>query len=282
MIYNESQKGDVTGQLSLFWEKVLQMSYTFEQRPTAFHAGNRFKKLWVVPHLHTHIELICLLEGEGTVTVDRQTQPIKPGDVFLSFPNQIHNFHVDPAKGFIFIVTPDLFPDLNDVFMSRVPVRPVIEKERLPDGVAERVEEIFRCATAEDRLQNIAANGLLQALLAQLLGIMELTDVTSSYDSVRKVLEFCSEHYREPLTLEVLAQQLHLSGDYISHMFSERLGIHFPDFINRLRVEQACRLLSGGCGMTEAAFNAGFGSIRSFNRNFKQVMGVSPTEYARN
>lgn len=258
------------------------MSYTFEQRPTAFHAGNQFKNLWVVPHLHTHIELIYLLEGEGTVNVDRQTQIIGPGDLFLSFPNQVHNFHVDPAKGVIFIVTPDLFPDLKDVFFGRVPVRPVIEKDRLPDGVADRVAEIFRCATAEDRLRNIEANGLLQALLAQLLGIMELTDVDSSCDSVRKVLEFCSEHYREPLTLQMLAQQLHLSGDYISHMFSERLGIHFPDFINRLRVEQACRLLSGGCSMTEAAFNAGFGSIRSFNRNFKQVMGVSPTEYTRN
>ena len=77
----------------------------------------------------------------------------------------------------------------------------------------------------------------------------------------------------------MLARELHLSGDYISHVFSDRLGIHFPDFINRLRVEQACQHLAKGCSMTEVAFASGVSSIRSFNRNFKQIMRVSPSVY---
>lgn len=143
----------------------------------------------------------------------------------------------------------------------------------------ERLERIFRCANEEDRLQQIAANGYLQAMLAELLQSTRLTQSNINYDSVKKVLLYCSEHYREPLTLEVLARELHLSGDYISHVFSDRLGIHFPDFINRLRVEQTCQHLAMGCSMTEVAFASGFSSIRSFNRNFKQIMGVSPSVY---
>lgn len=257
------------------------MHYKFEERQSAFLASKRFKRLMPTPHLHPHIELVCLLEGEGTATADQNTRPFRPGDVFLSFPNQIHYYHVAPAKGYIFIVSPELFPDLKDVFMSKVPTGPIIGKQDLPPDLAARLEVIFQRANAQNRLQQIAANGHMQALLADLLRVTELTNVAVNYDSVKRVLLFCAEHYREPLALEVLSKELHLSKDYISHIFSDRLGIHFPDFINRLRVEQACQYLNKGCGMTEAAFASGFSSIRSFNRNFKQIMGMSPTSYIR-
>lgn len=255
------------------------MQYKFEERQSAFLASKRFKKLMPTPHLHPHIELIYLLEGEGTATIDQKTVPFGAGEAFLAFPNQVHYYHVAPARGYIFIVSPDLFPDLKDVFLDKMPAYPVIGRDSLPGDIVERLERIFRCANQEDRLQQIEANGYLQAMLAELLQNMELLRISVNYDSVKKVLLFCAEHYREPLTLEGMAKELHLSRDYISHIFSDRLGIHFPDLINRLRVEQACQHLAKGCSMTEVAFSSGFSSIRSFNRNFKQIMGVSPSEY---
>ncbi|MBE6956966.1 MAG: AraC family transcriptional regulator, partial [Ruminococcaceae bacterium] len=82
-------------------------------------------------------------------------------------------------------------------------------------------------------------------------------------------------------TLDILAEQLHLSKYYISHVFTERLNLSFPDFINGLRVESACRRLDRGYSVTDAAFEAGFNSIRSFNRNFERVKGVAPSEYKK-
>lgn len=281
MLYNDSQIIRSFGHLSLSYFEVVPVKYKFEQRENAFLASNRFKDLWPVPHLHPHIELIYLLEGQGSGTADQKTEPLGPGDMFLSFSNQIHYFYVAPAKGYIFIVSPELFPDLKDIFLSKIPASPVIGRDALPCDIAARLDKIFRCANSQNRLERIAANGLMQALLAELLGLTELSDVNVNYDSVKKLLLFCSEHYRESLTLEVLAKELHLSRDYISHIFSDRLGIHFPDFINRLRVEQACQHLVKGCSMTEVAYNAGFSSIRSFNRNFKQIMGMSPSSYVR-
>ena len=257
------------------------MSYIVEQRETNFLARNGFRWLWSIPHLHPHFELIYLLEGNGTATVDKTTVPLGEGDVFFAFPNQIHFFDVEPARGYIFIVSPDLFPDLKELLLNRVAHSPVIRKELLPGDVERQVDMIFRQANGQDRLQQLEANGRMQALLAQLLGRMELEEAKGSSDSVKQLLLYCSQHYRQPLTLESLAGELHLSVDYISHIFSDRLGVHFPEFINRLRVEQACRQLHRGGSMTEAAYSCGFGSVRSFNRNFKQIMGESPTSYMR-
>lgn len=254
-------------------------NFNVEQRKSSFSVSNRFKALSPVPHIHPHIELVYLFEGTGTVTSDKQNILLRPGDVFFSFPNQLHYYEVDPARGYVFIVSPDLFPDLHDILFSKVPTHPVIPKDNLPSNIADQLVDIFRCANAQGQFSHIAAKSYMQALLAQLLQKMELTEPILNSDSARQLILYCSEHYTQPLSLELLAKELHLSKDYISHIFSDRLGIYFADFINRLRVEKACQLLVKGGNITEAAYASGFGSIRSFNRNFRQIMGVSTSKY---
>ena len=255
------------------------MSYKYEHRQRPFFVSNRFRSLSPIPHFHTHLELIYLFEGTGTATVDCVAYPLSPGDIFLSFPNQVHYFDVSPARGYVFIVSPDLIPDLRSIMLSKTPQTPIIARSDLPDRIADRLVDIFRCANNQSPLSLVAANGYMQALLAELLQIIPLSDTDVKPDSVRQVLLYCSEHYTQPLSLEILSRELHLSADYISHIFSDRLGTYFSDMINRLRVERACQLLREGCSATEAAYAAGFGSIRSFNRNFKQFAGVAPSKY---
>jgi len=258
------------------------VSYALELRAKAFHAGDRFQRLSPVPHLHRHMELVYLTRGAGMAVADQWSGRLEPGDVYLAFPNQIHFFEDIPARGFVFIVLPDLFPDLEDIFSNRLPRCPVIRKKFLPPDLPQRLETICRCANSGDRLEQVMARGYMQALLAQLLQHMELAEAGGNQDSVKRVLLFCSEHYRQPITLEQAARRLHLSGDYISHLFTHRIGIHFPDFINDLRVEHVCSLLTPGCSVTEVAYESGFSSIRSFNRNFRRRMGTSPSEYIKN
>jgi AraC-like DNA-binding protein len=76
-----------------------------------------------------------------------------------------------------------------------------------------------------------------------------------------------------------MAQQLHLSKFYISHVFRQRMQIGFTEFINNLRIKCACELLQKGHSITETAFSSGFTSIRTFNRVFLKEIGLSPSEY---
>lgn len=257
------------------------MYFQFEKRTVPFLVEPNFTEATAIPHIHPHIELIYLAEGEMHATADTNTQMLRSGELYLAFPNQVHYYDPDPISGVVIIVDPELFPDLLDIFTSKVPENPVLRADQLPEDIHHRLLVICKAAKSESKLQRIAAKSYMQGLLAELLGEMTLVQRKNTQDSVRKILLYCLENYKKPLTLDVLAEQLHLSKYYISHVFTQRLNLSFPEFINGLRVESACRRLEKGHSVTDVAFAAGFNSIRSFNRNFERVMGVPPSRYKK-
>ena len=257
------------------------MYFKFEKRTVPFLVEPNFREASPIPHIHTHIELIYLVEGEIHATADDCTQMMHPGELYLSFPNQVHYYDATPVFGVVIIVDPELFPDLLDIFANKVPECPVVSADRLPEDVYRQLLHICSAVKSGDKLQRVAAQSYLQGLLAEVLGQMTLVDRKNNRDSVREILLYCLENYKKPLTLDGLAKELHLSKYYISHVFTQRLNLSFPEFINGLRVESACRRLDKGQPVTEVAFEAGFNSIRSFNRNFERVMGVAPSQYKK-
>ena len=80
-----------------------------------------------------------------------------------------------------------------------------------------------------------------------------------------------------------MAEGLHLSRCYISHLFNRKLSLGFNDYINMLRVQDACtQLLETDKKIADISEEVGFGSIRSFNRAFKNITGLTPLEYRAN
>ena len=92
------------------------MSYHIENRSSSYTTGI-VGGLTASPHLHPHLEMIYLEKGSSIAIADYQSFLMEEGDLFLSFPNQIHYYH-DQAKvrGYMIIFAPDLFKELKDVF----------------------------------------------------------------------------------------------------------------------------------------------------------------------
>lgn len=109
----------------------------------------------------------------------------------------------------------------------------------------------------------------------------EFIDKPGDQDTIKRILSYCIENYTKPLTLEYLAKELYLNKYYISHIFSERLNIHYKDFITQLRLVHACELLKKNVSVTETAYASGFSSMKTFNRTFLKYMKMSPREYAK-
>ncbi len=93
----------------------------------------------------------------------------------------------------------------------------------------------------------------------------------------KKIIE---DNREETLSLEQMAKALNVSTFYFCKMFKKATGLTFTDYVARTRVEKAkAFLLNPNVRISEAAYDSGFASITHFNRVFKRVVGLSPTEF---
>lgn len=99
-------------------------------------------------------------------------------------------------------------------------------------------------------------------------------------EKIQKILEFLEDHFSDPgMGLGMVSSEFKLSEGYLSSIFKEETGINFGDCLEKIRIENACRLLKEGVLVAAVAEKTGYNSVQAFRRAFKRVKGVSPSEY---
>jgi AraC-like DNA-binding protein/ligand-binding sensor protein len=97
---------------------------------------------------------------------------------------------------------------------------------------------------------------------------------------ITKAKEYIAAHQTDDLTLSQVAKAVNTSTFYFCKMFKKVTGLNFTDYVSRLRVERARNLLlNKNLRVSEIAYEVGFQSLTHFNRVFKRILGVSPTQY---
>lgn len=267
------------------------MAAVYENRASDYYCRggkNYSSRLQCSPHMHYHIEIVQLLEGETVGYADTEETLLEPGDIFVAFPNQVHRFETKkPEKYRLFIVSPDLMPEFLSILTTQIPSSALIKGAGLDPEINALTKTLFTFTghhhTGGDLYGDAVIRGCLLALFGKLLPMMQLSAPrVGDSRAVREIVGYCSEHFAEELSLDILEDELHLSKYYISHLFSGKLGVRFNDYINALRVAHACRLLqSDDMQITEIAAAVGFSTLRTFNRSFAKFKGVTPSEFRR-
>jgi len=98
---------------------------------------------------------------------------------------------------------------------------------------------------------------------------------------VEKALDIIEQNYAARITLEDLAQEVHVSPNYLSKKFSEELGISFSSLLMKYRIEKAKTILSHNpdYNMALLAERVGFQSQSYFSSAFKKYEGMTPREF---
>ncbi len=238
------------------------------------------------PHLHKELELVIYEGGRTTAFVDSARYELCAGDVFLTFPDQIHHYETHESERFhIFIIKTDLIPELGDVFSRLIPSSAVVKgalDEPIIASLWQRLAEVERFP-ADAPMKKQLIQGYLLSLLAEIISRMDLVGISpSDSDAMHAIISFCSANYSSELSLSVLEEHLHLNRYYISHLFSGKLGIRFNDYINSLRLTEACKYLGySSRSITEISNLVGFNTLRTFNRAFIKKHRMSPSEYRK-
>ena len=229
-------------------------------------------------HIHEDMELVFVKQGSCTAVCDGRKYILEKNDCFLAFPNQVHHY-TESTQGeyYVLIMKPSRLLSYGELFLEGVPLSAVCCPA--PD-VVYLLETAYREFKQDGYSRVIGA--YLTAMFGKLLRHYRIEKSGIRQDTVLQILAFCAGNYRENVSVADVAENLHISRSSVSHIFSTRLGIHFCDYINALRLADAVELLNNGnYSVTEIAERTGFPTIRTFNRAFLRKYGMSPTDYRK-
>jgi AraC-like DNA-binding protein len=153
-------------------------------------------------------------------------------------------------------------------------------------GMRTRVRELrqlyFRTPVLSERQLRGATRllGLFAVELAEWGNRAILQSQGGEPPCVSQVKSFVAAHARECVTTRQAACHVHLSHHYFSKIFRKATGMTFTEFVARVRVENAKKLLQNPrLRVTEVSDAAGFNSISQFNRVFRRFAGLAPKAY---
>ena len=152
----------------------------------------------------------------------------------------------------------------------------------LKDDLKDIREAYFHTRTVSRR-KYASIVGLL-GIFAQHLSLVAnqllIQQGSSEPPAITRARRFIAEHQGEELSLATAARAANMSSFYFCKMFKKATGLNFTEYLSRVRVETAKKLLlNPHARVSEVAFDTGFTSITNFNRTFKHLVGRSPSEY---
>lgn len=225
------------------------------------------------PHLHSSFEFVTVTDGEMLVNVDKKQYYLKDGEALLIFPNQMHSLSTpEHSRHLLCIFSPKLVQAYSNVFLAKRPV----DHKFYPDSfyIKQLSEFVYRKSS-------LKAKGLLYSLCDEFDSNAVYTDHDSEKENLLlKIFQFVETNYNKTCTLDALSEHISYHSVYLSRYFKRCTGLSYTDYVNRYRVNEAGYILKNSdTNILQIAYDCGFESLRSFNRNFKSIMGVTPSEF---
>ncbi|MBE6739179.1 MAG: helix-turn-helix domain-containing protein [Ruminococcaceae bacterium] len=254
------------------------MSAKFERRilwNTKSNVINRYKNLKNLPHWHIEDEIIYVDSGEISLYLNNTEFKLKTGQTAFIKSTQFHS--IKGNENSIVTVLKANSETVKTVISDRVLNCPVLSGNY---PVGSIMQEILIEEKEQKEFNDIIINSLVSKLTAEIFrNEITHTDTLKSKKHA-ELLKFIQLNF-DDVTFEKARDYMELSSAYFSKYFKKTMGMTFTSYLNTVRVTAAEEeLKKGEKSITEIALSCGFGTIRNFNRVFKEIMGVSPREAA--
>jgi YesN/AraC family two-component response regulator len=235
------------------------------------------------------VRVILLFEGKTKAWIEnRSAELASAGDAIMLFPNQKCRLETQETEEYIYISADITYlSELLGVISSYTPETCIIKGAAKDSEICALAENIFNAYNDKTSdYRGTVLKGYITALLGRLFSASSLRknqiEYTQRADTLSEIVSYCNSHFRENLSLAELERSLHISKYYISHIINERLGEGFNEYVNSIRINEACRLLiESDKSIGTISDEVGFGTVRSFNRAFKAKKGETAREYRK-
>lgn len=246
---------------------------------------------YVPPHWHRALEIIYLQEGELSVTVGVATVNVTAGQCLLINSNAIHSTKCTKPNQAIVLQVPVEFietyiPDIHQyIFVLHDPAKNPIQETKL----SRFKETLFQMQVVYDIQPDgflLRFNSLLFDLLFQLyhnfayrISKTEQNRQNKNLERLNPVLDYISDNYARPISLEEISDIAGLQPNYFCRFFKKNMGITFLEYQNELRISHIFRdLIETNYPLYTILENHGFTNRKAFRRMFYEYFHTTPSK----
>lgn len=235
----------------------------------------RLRDVECFEHIHFNAEVAFVIDGAMIAKTEKQEHLLTRGNGILIMPYKMHNYKTKENVDTIVI---EFSPTLIEEFINIYAVSDSVFE--LSPQIIEYILSIVKSKTKNTLLQKAILYPIIYSVFASNRNDFEQK---SSGKIFQDALNYISENYSSEITLNTAAKAIGCSYSYLSRVFAQSTNISFTEYLNRYRILKSITPLKGSdVTVTEIAFECGFSTLRSYNREFKKYLKVTPKEYRRN
>ena len=236
-------------------------------------------------HWHESIELIYILSGEIEVFVNNKKYYLKKEDILLINSNEIHELHGNDS---VLMAIQIKLAELGIEQSLHFECNSSYLQDKLAFHPLKRlIARFIKVNATPDDNSNLMNRALAYLLAYELITRFKTKNNNKTNQRTQKylerltrILDYIHTHFKEDISLSQIADEEHLSIQYLSKFFSKNMNTNFITYVNRLKLNNAVNeLLSSDESIETIAYNSGFPNTRAFTQLFKREYHSLPSQY---
>jgi len=251
-------------------------------------------------HYHDNFEISFITEGSGKRIVADSIEEFQPGDLVFIGRNIPHVWIVDKESStssirelemvFLQFTSDVLCPEILALPEFKYIAKTLSLSERGIRITGQTLNEVSEIMLQLPYIENFDRMLLFYKLM-DIIGRSEtnfpLTSkeyinmrFTTKNKRIATIHEYLMNNYREEIDLKRLAILVNMAEGSLCRFFKMHIGITIFEYLNKLKIEFACNLLMDkNLSIMSIGFDCGFNNISHFNKQFKKITGLPPSEY---
>lgn len=247
-------------------------------------------------HQHEEIQISYIINGNGKLLVGDSIHHFSTGDIYVIGSNLPHVFKsiasnkdahmltvffTDSTFGAHFFQLP-YFKDLQSFFKNAASGFKVMSnKKQLTQQILalqslQKLQRFTSFLELLELLSKVATEPLSKFIYAKILS-------SNEGERLQEIFDFVFKNFQQPILLDDISKMAYMTPNAFCRFFKQRTNKTFFQFLIELRVEHACQLLNSKKELNINMISdlSGFNSISNFNKKFKKIKGLTPTQYQK-
>lgn len=252
------------------------------------------------PHWHKELEIIYVKKGVIHMGIGAEAIEAGEGEFVMIAGGRVHYVLASPGSvRYVYQFDERFFYDLVQEKCDLQSLRNLWQDYpahslQWREPVASSAKKLLDAIYEEDQSRNhayaFAVKGYLCLLILNMYRNQEYhrkepggeyrVESSHTLKKLDLIFRYVEDHYMESVTLEEIAGYMGFSRYYFAKFFKKNVGRTFMQFLNEYRIEKAkWILLNEDAAALEVAERAGFGSVKTYYRLFKEIVGMTPKEF---